>query len=50
MNKQDVASVTIFAIGSAALAVTQAPVWAWALFAGAGLATAAVSLRQHLAA
>ena len=47
MNKQDTASVTVFAIGAAALAVTQQPLLIWALFAAAGVGTAYVSLRQH---
>lgn len=47
MNKQDTTSITVFALGAAALIVTQQQVLTWALFAAAGVATAIVSLRQH---
>lgn len=47
MNKQNIASITVFGIGAAALAVTHQPVIVWAAFAAAAIATAAVALRQR---
>lgn len=47
MNKQDATSIAVFALGAAALAITQQPLLVWALFAATGVGTAFVSLRQH---
>ncbi|MFE3291666.1 hypothetical protein [Rhodococcus sp. NPDC059234] len=43
MTKQDKASVTVFAIAAAALAVTRQPLPYWALVGAAAVATAAVA-------
>ncbi|QOC59155.1 hypothetical protein SEA_GEMG_31 [Gordonia phage GemG] len=47
MNKQNMTSVTVFAIGAAALAVTQQPAAIWAAFGTAALATLIVATRQR---
>ncbi|WP_439029283.1 hypothetical protein [Gordonia terrae] len=49
MNRQNVTSVTIFAIGAAALLVTRQPASVWLLFGAAALATAVVATRPKVA-
>ena len=47
MTRSDITSVTVFALGAAALALTDQPPLAWALLGAAALGTAIVAAWAH---